>query len=306
MSETKPDSTETVRPSAFGQIGEVFRRSTSGEYVFCNYCGAVNHTGEEACENCGEALERPASMLMNCIDTIVRPFRAMPRLVATAPVLQAMLMVVLMIAIYIFMIAFTTKTGWDQALVDQATFNQLYPAETDSLPIQDRFLRFFFYVNATSAERDDRAKFDKDFQTELNKHTPEERLTSYTKSLDNPPVPGALFIVSQFLYLLISWVFFALAVYYVGRIFFRSAIRGTVVSLMAVVGFARITNLASLVFLLSPPVELSYGLTILLLAWQLGLIVIGTHFSTGLTWGRCAIVVVIPALLFRFLLGVPI
>jgi hypothetical protein len=267
MSETKTNSSD-AKPTALSQIIETFKRSTSGEKVTCLNCGAVNPAGEEKCENCGEALERPAPLLINAVETIIRPMRAMRRIAATSPVMQAFLVVVLMVAIYILVGSLVRLFSLQQALND-------YP------------------------------KFLQDFHDELAKLKPEDQPTAVSNFVNNPPVPGLAFVLSNFIFLLISWGFFSLAVYYTARIFYRNDSHATIPSLLSIVGFARITNLASFVFLLPLTTEIGYGLQIALLAWQLVLIVIGTRFSSGLSWNRCAVIVVIPALLFRFFLQIP-
>src|SRR3954469_4358372 len=121
MSETKTNSPET-RPSALTQIVDNFKRATRGDKVICLNCGAVNPAGEEKCENCGELLERPAPLLINAFETVIRPMRAMRRIAATSPVMQAFLLVLLMIAIYILIGSLVRYISLQQALDDYPKF----------------------------------------------------------------------------------------------------------------------------------------------------------------------------------------
>lgn len=306
MSETKTDPSENKSTSALTRIVENFRRSTSGEKVTCLNCGAVNPAGQDKCENCEEPLQKPAPLAVNFIESIIRPMRAMPRIAATAPIMQAFLVVMLMASIYIFMGAYSTLSSLDQLQPELDKFNREYPAATDNLKPEDRFIKFVYYLRADNNARADKTKFNQDFQTELDKIKPEDRLTRYNNFINSPPTPGLLFIVTTYLFLIMSWAFFAIAIFYTARIFYRNDNRGTIPSILAVVGFARVATLGALLFLLPIPNEIAYGLQIALLAWQLVLAVIGTRAATGLSWNRCAIIVVLPALLFRFFLQLPI
>ncbi len=232
-----------------------FRAKTAGDKVECLNCGAMNEAGAKTCENCDKALEQPASLLVNALETIIRPQRAMQRIAATAPIKQAFLVVIAMIAVYIFVGAIITQLALENILND---------------------------LNSVS-----------------------DLLRKQILELREPPVPGLVFILSNFFFLIISWLLFSLGILYAGRMLYRKEARLNFVSLASIVGFARITTLASLIFIL-PLEQFSTILSILLLLWQLGLITVGVRFSTGLPWTRTILIVLIPALLFRFLLQLPI
>ncbi len=310
MSETTTETPETQNPNPVNRFTESFRRATRTDLVTCLNCGAVNQAGEVKCENCGEPLQQPANLYVNIAQTLVLPQKAMPRIAATSPVLQAFLVVILMAAITTLLSVFATLVVFQELLNDQTKFNQDFAATITTQPPEERLTQLFYYFRAPAEERADPAKFNASYATWLdqNKITPEKRLQNYNDFTSNPPLPGALFLVSQILYLLISWVFFALAIYYAVKLVFRNAApRTSMVSLLSVVGFARITTIGALVFLLPQgPAELQAVLQILLIVWKIALITVGVKYSTGLAWTRSAIIVVALALVFQLFLKIPI
>lgn len=72
-----------------------WREHASGQKVYCLNCGATNSASQSACLNCEKELERPASLGINLLGLIIRPVPTAQRLVATAPIMQAFLVVLL-------------------------------------------------------------------------------------------------------------------------------------------------------------------------------------------------------------------
>ncbi len=306
MSETKTESSGTRRTTSLGQLLGDFWRKTSGDSIICLNCGTSNPLGETSCENCEKTLQRPASTVVNVFDTLFRPLRGMARIAATAPVRQAFVVVIGMIAVYLLVGVISTLLTLNQVEPEVTNFNRDYPAAQDQLAPEDRFVKFTYYLRSTAAVRADKVKFEQDFKTELDKVKPEDRIRAYNSFLNNPPVPGVTFIVAQLVFLLLSWSFFSISLFYTARLFYRNDTRANMFQLLAVVGFARLSGLSGFLFLIPLPSEAGYGLQIAALVWQLGLVVVGVRFSTGLSWNRAAIIVAIPFLIFRFFLNIPI
>ncbi len=119
------------------------------------------------------------------------------------------------------------------------------------------------------------------------------------------PEPWQFFLA--LLIFLVSWGLFTGALYLTGRLFYRKDAILHYDALLSVVAFARtgyIGLLVLLVLLLLIPDAAGVGsfLALLPLVWQLSLLVIGVRTSTGLNWNRAAIMVMIPAVFFIFLL----
>ncbi len=234
-----------------------FRSRTAQDKVMCLNCGAINPAGQTNCENCEQTLERPASFLVNVFETVVRPMRAMPRIAATLPVIQAFLIVL------------------------ATTFLNLLVQIIGGL----RTLEYYF---------DNPSKLSDD----------QRKAILEAKA---PPSIGWEYIAFNSLFLIVTWFFFALSVFYIARLLYRNDARTNLASLLSVVGFARIAGLGTFIFLLPIPSVDIVGLILsyVILLWQVALMVIGTKFSTGLTWNRATLIVAIPTLLFRFVLQLP-
>ncbi|MDB5078755.1 MAG: hypothetical protein JWP00_679 [Chloroflexi bacterium] len=237
------------------RIYEHFQRQISNDKVMCLNCGAINPLGLENCENCEHTLERPRPLLINMVDTIIRPQRAMARVAATMPVMQAFLAVVAVASVYLIF--------------------QMIGRLTSIQSILDN----------------------------LSKVTPDQQ-----KILLNPafrPVPGLIEIASSYLLLTLSWLFFSLALFYAARLLYRKEANINFKSLASVAGFGRVITLFTFLFFI-PLGDFAIALQWLLLAWQVAVVTIGVKFSTGLSFNKAILVVIIPTMLFVFLLSLPI
>lgn len=237
------------------KVYEQFQRQLSNDKVVCLNCGAINPLGLENCENCDNALQQPKSLLVNMIETIIRPQRAMARIAATMPVMQAFLTVVAVSSIYLVF--------------------QMIGRLTSIQSIAD----------------------------DLSKVTPDQR-----KILLDPafrPVPGLIEILSSYFLLLLSWLFFSLALFYATRLLYRKEAHINFKSLASVAGFGRVVTLFTFLFFI-PIGDFGIALQWLLLAWQVAIDTIGVRFSTGLTFNKSILIVIIPTMLFVFLLSLPI
>lgn len=85
------------------RIYDNFRQQLTDDKVMCLNCGELNQAGLENCENCEHKLQQPRNLYINAFQTIVQPIRAMARIAATMPVMQAFLAVVASAAIYILL-----------------------------------------------------------------------------------------------------------------------------------------------------------------------------------------------------------
>lgn len=262
------------------KLYEDFRAKTSGDKTLCLNCGAANLTGTKSCENCQAALEQPAPFILNLAETVVRPIRAMRRIAATAPVKQAFMVVLLVVPAYLLLQTVSTVNSLNVLLSRLDLFgtgpgSQAFRANPPALPgigLIDQILT-----------------------------------TQRTRLLSSPaPVPGLLEIGFLFLLLTLSWVFFATAVFYTARLIYRNDARTNWISILSIVGFARVTGWAIPLALLPLPGVVTQALSLLVLLWQLTIIVIGVKFSTGLSWNRGIMVTIIPALIFYFFLQMPI
>ena len=258
---------------------EGFRQQTSGEKVLCLECGATNQAGAEACENCGSPLYKPAPFFQNLLQTIILPGRAMPRIAATSPVTQAFLVVILGVLAFIISGALSIQQSYQDLL---GAVNQYNDGKPDLLRQ---------YLLRPEQPLTDLPKAISDFTTNSN---------------SNALIPGVPWIIFYFVLLIVSWFFFTISLYYSLRLLFRTTARINYFSLLAVVGFSRITMLLTVIYLLPANVTIGSILSILVLVWQVVLLVIGTKASTGLNLNRAAIAVVIPVLIFQFLLKFPI
>lgn len=238
------------------RVYEHFLRQISSDKVMCLNCGAINPLGVENCENCDNALPQPRSLWINMLETIVRPTRAMARIAATMPIMQAFLAVIAAASIFI--------------LFQVVSY---YESLQDALGRIDELWR-----NETTRN----ALLDPNFH----------------------PVPGLVEIAINYFVFFLSWLFFAIAVFYTIRLLYRREARISYKSLAAVAGFGRIVTIFSFIFLL-PLGDFGYALRILLLVWQIVVVTIGVRYSTGLSYNKAIIAVVIPALIFQFI-GMPI
>lgn len=237
------------------RIYEHFQRQISNDKVMCLNCGAINPVGLENCENCDNSLEQPRPLVINMVETIIRPQRAMARIAATMPIMQAFLVVVAVASVYLIF--------------------QMIGRLTSIQSIADN----------------------------LSKVTSDQ-----VKILLDPafrPVPGPVEILSSYFLLILSWLFFSLSLFYAGRLLYRKEARISFKSLASVAGFSRVVTLFTFLFFI-PIGDFGIALQWLLLALQVALDTIGVRFSTGLTFNRAILVVLIPTMLFTFLLSLPI
>ncbi len=237
------------------RIYEHFQRQISSDKVMCLNCGALNPIGLEECENCDSSLEHPRPLLINMVQTIIRPQRALARIAATMPIMQAFLVVVAVASIYLVFQMIGRLTSI------QSIADNLSKVTSDQMKIL----------------------LDPAFR----------------------PVPSVIEILSSYVLLILSWLFFSLSLFYAGRLLYRKEARISFKSLAAVAGFSRVVTLFTFLFFI-PIGDFGIALQWLLLAWQVALDTIGVRFSTGLTFNKAILMVIIPTMLFTFLLSLPI
>ncbi len=259
---------------------EGFRQNTSGDKAICLVCGATNQAGTAVCENCSAALPQPAPFFQNLAQVVVQPMKAMPRIASIAPVMQAFLVVILGVLAFLLQGAISSQRQLENLLSAVNEYNAGKP---------DTLTNFFV---TSDQPKPDLATILPKFRDSL---------------ITNPIIPGPAWILFYFILLIVSWIFFTIAIFYTIKLLFRrDEPRTKFYSLLSVVGFARIANLAIFIYLLPSDQTIGSILSLAVLIWQILLLVIGTKFSTGLSWSKAAIGVVIPVLVMQFLLRLPI
>ena len=251
----------------------------------CLECGASNPAGAETCENCGAVLPRPASLFQNLFELVIRPLKAMARIAAYAPIMQAFLVVVVAVLIAIIEGVSSLQRSYDYLLNLITQYQNGNPG-----PLQDSL--------AAGASAD----------------APKPDLTTalpqlHDQLVNNPiALPGAGYIGAYFILLILSWLFLSIAMYYTARLLFNKDVpRTNFYSLASVAGFARIAYILTLLLLIPGLTNLmGWIISLGVLLLQLGLLLMGAKFSTGLSWGKAAVVVAIPALIMQFLLQLPL
>lgn len=249
------------------KVYEDFKLAASGTRLYCPECGQPNPADNETCDECGATLLRPASLWQNLLDVIIRPLQGMKRVAATAPIMQALLVVILGTAIQFVVRALGVYQFWN--------YYFLHPERADP----------------------DFAKANPDYI----------KLFAEGQIVSNAPEPWQFF--ASLLIYIVSWLLFAGGIYLVTRFFYKDA-RLNYTALLPVVGFSRVAYLATLllvgILIFVPDAQQVVGLISLLpLAWQLFLMIVGVRSITGLNWNRATIIVMAPALLFYFLVPIP-
>lgn len=277
------------------KVYENLQTVVGNKQIRCPNCGALNPAEALNCEECEATLIGQASMWVNIWDTLFSPVRAMCRIAATLPVMQAFLIVLAISAV--------------------SSLQSIY-----YLLVQFSFIA------------DNAAIRTPAFNTELAKlRVPDSYLPQ---------------VLTTIIFSILTWFMFSAAAYLFARLFYRNLpdFKNNFWSMLAVVGFTRLTELLSFLYTLIgfffqdlfgtaakiTPLKLpgetpeaavpaftqvindviwriiAEGfVSIGQLVWKLVLIAIGVHYTTGLNWNRSLLVAVIPALLFIFLLRLP-
>lgn len=123
--------------------------------------------------------------------------------------------------------------------------------------------------------------------------------------LPSPPTPDLIAILLNYIFLFVNYIFLTVSIFYTARLFFREEARANFWSLLAIVGFARITMLARFLIFL-PVLELAFAGVVIALLWQLALLTVGVKYSTGLPWTKAALLAGLPLVFFGIILGLPI
>jgi hypothetical protein len=89
-----------------------FREAASGSRLYCTNCGQPNPVENETCQECGTELVRPASFFQNVFDVVARPIQGMRRVAATAPLVQALLVVIAGAAVQVLIQTIDLLRGW--------------------------------------------------------------------------------------------------------------------------------------------------------------------------------------------------
>ncbi|MEI6045211.1 MAG: Yip1 family protein [Chloroflexota bacterium] len=249
------------------KIYEEFRLAASGTRLYCPDCGQSNSSGRETCEACNTTLLRSASIFQNLLDAIVRPMQGMKRVAATAPLIQGLLLVLLTTAFQFVLYAISGYHFWQ-----------------------------YYFTNPD--------KIASDFPNIYND-------PNYINLFLEDKVTSGLPEFWQLLLLYgLSWFLFTGAIYLGVRLFYQKEAHFNYLNLLSVVAFSRVSYLGLLVLavvvLLAPETtSVVRFFNLLPLVWQAFLLIVGVRTSTGLNWNRAGIVVMIPVLMFTFLVGLP-
>ncbi len=246
------------------KVYDNLRLAMSSDTIYCSNCSQPNPIENETCENCGIALIRPASFFQNLLDVLARPLRGMRRIAATAPLVQALLVVILATAAQLMTQNISLLRGWQ-----------------------------YYYDNPAQIDE------------ELAKALRENRLpTSAT---------GPFEMLIVFLIFLIGWVLFTGGIHYAARIFYKQEARIKFNVLFSIIGMSRITYLLPLLLLvlsfIVPDIAIAANILVqlrIITIWQLVLVIIGVKAASGFNWNRSTLIVMIPALIFMFLIPLPL
>jgi hypothetical protein len=194
--------------------------------------------------------------------------QGMKRVAATAPLIQGLLVVVLTTTLQLIVRSLSVYQFW-----------QYYFTNPDKIAV-------------------DFLKSDPNYLTLFA----EGKVVSNAPELWQLLASLAVYVLSMFL--------FAGGMYLGIRFFYEKDASLNYMALLPIVAFSRVGYVGllalAIVVLVSPEAASVVGIFSLLpLVWQLFLMIVGVRTSTGLSWNRSGIVVMIPALLFYFLVPIP-
>jgi ribosomal protein L40E len=272
-----------------------FLTVVNNKQVRCPSCGALNPAESTNCEDCESPLIAKAAMWQNVYEVLFSPVRGMCRVANTLPVMQGFLIVLLL--------------GAMSALQS----------------IYFLYLQFSFIA-------DNAAIRTPAFNEQLKK------LIAPTSFVPQVLTTTAFALISWFMFA--ASLFLVARLLYRSSPEFKNNFW----SMLAIVGFGRLAELLIMLYTLigffnpslfgldakltalqvpnadgtgSTPaftqvvpdnvvlVVVEAVINIGTLVWKIILMGIGVHYTTGLNWNRALLIVVIPALLFLFLLRIP-
>lgn len=260
---------------------EDVRQAASSANVYCTNCGAVNPVGQVECSECENPLEVPTTMVGNILGVLAWPQRGLRKVVATAPIIQALLVVIA--ATSLVLIAQTVSV-----------LIQLQSAFTGLPKLQSELNSEIYFLRALRTPL-----------TNLGySNVPQTNISDF---LGASPSPDITTILISFIQGIVTWFLFAGVIYLLARLLYkREAIRNFK-GLLALVGFARVTWVAFLLIFpllgVSDLADVSQILVLLLAIWQLALIVTGVKQGLKLTWNHALTVVLLPAVIVVLVFG---
>lgn len=253
------------------------RQAANSAKVFCTNCGAVNPAGQADCSECGNPLDQPTSMLNNAIGVIAWPQRSLRRVVTTAPVMQAFLIVLFSSALVLIIQYIGVLVQLNQIVSDPSPLrDEIYVLKVLRIPLSN-----LGYQNVPPANVVD---------------------------LLSNPTPGTFDVIAQVFQSLLTWIIFSGVVYLLTRLFYKKEALPNFAGVLALVGIARITWISFLITLplLSNQDLSQYGQILILVAaiWQLALLVAGVRVGLKMTWNHSLTVVLLPAVAIVFIFGI--
>jgi len=260
---------------------EDMRQATRSGTVYCTNCGTANPVGKRECSNCDFPLEMPTTLLGNLLGALAWPQRGLRKIVATAPVIQAFLVVLAMSALVLFVQILGVLVQLQNYL------NNLGQLRSDIAP--ELYLRNLL-------------------RTPLQKlGIPNVPTTTVTELFGNNPAPDVSLIIFTFIQAIVTWFLFAGVIYLLTRTLYRKEAVRNFVGLLALVGFGRISWLGLLIalpiFSASGSADIAQILLLLVAVWQLGLLIVGVKFGLKMSWNHALVAVMLPAVVVIFLLG---
>lgn len=258
------------------RIIEDVRQAASSAKVYCANCGAANPAGAAECSECGTTLDQPTNMVLNAVGVIAWPQRALRRVVTTAPVMQAFLIVLFSSAIVLLIQYVGVLVQLNQILGDSGPLrDEIYVIKVLRTPL----------VNLSGYQ-----------------------LCTNVNCLLADPTPGTFDVIAQVFQSILTWLIFAGAVYLLSRLLYKKEAIANLPGVLALVGIARVTWISFLITLplLSDQDLSQYGQILILVAavWQLALLVFGVRFGLKLTWNHSLVVVLLPAVVIVFIFGI--
>lgn len=248
------------------KLYEDLRSAASGSRLYCVNCAQPNPAGNTTCDECGAEIPQPAPLFKNMFDVIVRPAQGMRRVAATAPLIQALLVIILASAIQYLSQTLSALQFWQK------------------------------YYNSPSKVNEDFSKFNKDYV----------QLFSENKISSGAPTEVWSFLIFLVIAIIGAFLFamamqLVARLFYKNSVILHLNPLLSIVGFGRVAYLGSLV-LVLITWLIPDASDVTSVLSLVPLVWQLTLLVFGVRASTGLNWNRAAVIVLTPALFFLYIL----
>lgn len=247
-------------------VFEGLRTAATSTRLYCVNCGQPSSTDHTVCGECGAELLQPAPLFQNLLNVIVRPFQGMRRIAGTAPLIQALLVIILMAALQYLAQTLGALQFWQK------------------------------YYDTPSKINEDFSSFNKDYV----------QLFAENKISSGAPTEIWSFLIFLVIAILGAFFFtlgmqLVARLFYKNNVIFNFNPILSIVG-FARVGYLGTLLLVLITMLIPDARTIGSILSLIPLVWQLTLLVLGVRASTGLNWNRAAVIVLTPALFFLYIL----